>query len=66
MYPPEASWPRVAALMVGTASTLKSGQVFEAGERGFVDAPCAAPVGAVVDLGGQDLGLATGPDPHHI
>jgi hypothetical protein len=31
-------------------------EAFEAGELGVVDAPGAAPVGAVVDLGGQDLG----------
>ena len=31
-------------------------EAFEAGELGVVYAPGAAPVGAVVDLGGQDLG----------
>ena len=45
--------------MVATASMLKSAKPFQSRELGVVDAPGAAPFGAVVDLGGQDLGEVT-------
>jgi hypothetical protein len=34
----------------GNGVDVEVGEAFEAGELGFVDAPGAAPVGAVVDL----------------
>jgi hypothetical protein len=35
---------------------VEVGEALEAGEAGFADAAGAAPAGAVVGLGGQDLG----------
>src|ERR1035437_4322824 len=40
----------------GCGVDVEVGEAFEAGKLGFVDAAGAASVGAVVDLGGEDLG----------
>jgi len=40
----------------GDGVDVEVDEAFEAGELGLVDAPGTAPVGAVVDLSGQDLG----------
>ena len=40
----------------GDGVEVEVGEAFQAGELGFVDAAGAASFGAVVDLGGEDLG----------